>query len=57
MSSTAVAEAGHAALERGVDLEVPGWRSRLLAASVRLVPSRTAARIARRMLESPPAAS
>jgi uncharacterized protein len=57
MSSTTVAEAGRAALERGVDLEVPGWRNRLLAASVRLVPSRTAARIARRMLESPPAAS
>ncbi len=54
MPSAAVAEAGRAALERGADLEVPGWRNRLLAASVRLLPTRTAARIARRMLESPP---
>ena len=54
MSTTTVAEAGRAALERGADLEVPGWRNRLLAASVRLVPTRTAAAIARHMLESPP---
>jgi len=54
MSSTTVAEAGRAALERGTNLEVPGWRNRLLAASVRLVPTRTAAAIARHMLESPP---
>ncbi len=40
--------------ERGADLEVPGWHNRLLAASVRLVPTRTAAAIARHMLESPP---
>ncbi len=53
MSSMTVAEAGRAALERGADLEVPGWRNRLLAASVRLVSTRMAARIARRMLESP----
>lgn len=55
MSPAAVAEAGRAALERGADLEVPGWRNRLLAASVRLVPTRTAAAIARYMLASPPA--
>jgi len=54
MPSTTIAEAGRAALERGADLEVPGWRNRLLAASVRLVPTRTAAAIARHMLESPP---
>lgn len=53
MPSSAVAEAGRTALERGVDLEVPGWRNRLLAASVRLVSARTAARIARHMLEPP----
>lgn len=56
MSSASVAEAGRAALERGVDLEVPGWRNRLLAASVRLVSTGTAAWIARRMLEAPSAA-
>ncbi len=54
MSPTTVAEAGRAALERGASLEVPGWRNRLLAASVRLVPTRTAAAIARYMLASPP---
>jgi len=42
------------AVVRGTDIEVPGWRNRLLAASVRLVPTRTAAAIARHMLESPP---
>ncbi|HET9555128.1 MAG TPA: SDR family NAD(P)-dependent oxidoreductase [Anaeromyxobacteraceae bacterium] len=54
MSPAAVAEAGLAALEQGTSLEVPGWRNRLLAASVRLVPARTAAAMARHMLESPP---
>jgi short-subunit dehydrogenase len=54
MSSAAVAEAGVAALEQGTSLAVPGWRNRLLAASVRLVPARTAAAMARHMLESPP---
>jgi short-subunit dehydrogenase len=54
MPSTAIAEAGRAALERGAGLVVPGWRNRLLAVSVRLVPTRTAAAIARHMLESPP---
>lgn len=53
MSSGRVAAAGLSALERGADLEVPGWRNRLLAASVRLVSTRTAAAIARHMLESP----
>lgn len=54
MSPATVAEAGRAALERGANLEVPGWRNRLLAASVRLVPTRTAAAMARYMLASPP---
>jgi hypothetical protein len=49
----AVAEAGHSALSRGADLEVPGFRNRLLAASVRLVPTRAAAGLARRFLEAP----
>jgi hypothetical protein len=53
MPSMAVAEAGHSALSRGADLEVPGFRNRLLAASVRLVPTRAAAGLARRFLEAP----
>ncbi len=57
MSSITVAEAAIAALARGADLEVPGWRNRLLAASVRLVSTRMAAGIARHMLESPRAAA
>lgn len=54
MHSMAVAEEGHKALERGADLRVPGLRNRLLATSVRLVPTRTAARIARQLLEVMP---
>lgn len=54
MSPAVVAEAGRAALERGARLAVPGWRNRLLAASARLVPARTAAAMARYMLAPAP---
>jgi hypothetical protein len=52
MTSAKVAEAGHAALRRGATLEVPGLRDRISAASVRLVPIKTAAGIARRLFET-----
>jgi uncharacterized protein len=51
MASLKVAEAGRAALKRGADLEVPGLGNRVLAASIRLVTIRGAAKLARRFLE------
>ena len=50
MSSRDVAERAHAALMRGAALVIPGCRNRLLSASVRLVPIRTAARISRMLV-------
>jgi short-subunit dehydrogenase len=52
MSSRAVAEAAWAATRKGAALVVPGWRNRLLSVSVRFVPTRTAARMARVLLEN-----
>lgn len=52
MSSSAVAEAAYAATRKGIALVVPGCRNRLLSASARLVPIATAARVARRLLET-----
>jgi short-subunit dehydrogenase len=51
MSPAAVAAAGYDALVRGDPMAVPGLRNRVLAASIRLVPHRAAARIARRAHE------
>jgi short-subunit dehydrogenase len=52
MRSRAVAEAAYAAASKGVALAVPGWKNRLLSASVRLIPIPAAARVARRLLEN-----
>jgi short-subunit dehydrogenase len=52
MSSSEVAEAAYTATMKGVALAVPGWRNRILSASVRLVPVATAARVARQLLET-----
>lgn len=52
MSSSAVAEAAYAAMNKGAALAVPGCRNRLLAASVRFLPIPTAARVARLFLEN-----
>jgi uncharacterized protein len=52
MSSREVAEAAYRALDGGRALVVPGLRNRLLAASVRLLPVATAARVARLFLEN-----
>lgn len=52
MSSGAVAESAYAATKRGVPLAVPGCRNRVLSASVRFLPIRTAARVARLFLEN-----
>jgi short-subunit dehydrogenase len=52
MSSSAVAEVAYAAVNKGAALSVPGCRNRLLAASVRLLPIGTAARVARSFLEN-----
>ncbi len=50
MSSRKVAERAYSALSEGAALVVPGFRNRLLTASVRCVPIRTAARVARLLL-------
>ncbi len=52
MSSRAVAESAYSALNKGVPLVVPGFRNRLLSASVRFLPIPTAARVARSFLEN-----
>jgi len=52
MSSSAVAEAAYSATTKGLALAVPGCRNRLLSASVRFLPIRTAARVARHFLEN-----
>jgi short-subunit dehydrogenase len=52
MSAMAVASAGRAALARRSTVAIPGLRNRVLAGSVRLVPVRTAAALARRFLDA-----
>jgi len=52
MSSRSVAEAAYGAASKGVALVVPGCRNRLLSASVRFLPLRSAARVARHFLEN-----
>ncbi len=51
MSSRRVAERAYSALNRGAALVVPGFRNRLLSATVRFFPISTAARVARLLLE------
>jgi short-subunit dehydrogenase len=52
MDARTVAEAGYAALMAGKPVVVPGFRNRILAFGVRLVPRRVVTQIARRMNES-----
>jgi short-subunit dehydrogenase len=48
-----VARIGYRGLMRGQTVVIPGWRNRLIAFAVRLMPRRTMAGIARRLYETP----